>query len=118
MLSSDKNLESVAQLVEALKRYALLLKDFAKYYIVEKVVRLLTVLVFAVVVFLLLLAVLLYLSFAAVYWMAPHIGLPCAFAAMAGFYFVVILLVAANKKRWIERPLVRILASILLEKKQ
>jgi len=35
---------------------------------------------------------------------------------VAATYFIILLLCVANRKRWIERPLVRLLASILMEK--
>lgn len=116
MFSNDKNVESIAHLVEVLKDYIVLQKEFTKYDVVYKLVRLLTVVAFAIIMFALVLAVMFYLSFAAVYWMAPRIGLPCAFASVAAFFLVVLLLIRANRKSWIERPLVRVFAAILLEK--
>ena len=42
MFSNDKNIETIAQLVEALKDYVELQKDYLKLDVVEKAVRLLT----------------------------------------------------------------------------
>lgn len=116
MLSSDKNVESIAHLIEVLKDYFILQKEFTKYDIVDKLVRLLTVVAFAIIVFVMVLAVLFYLSFAAVYWMAPYIGMAGGFAVVAAFFLIILLLVSANRKKWIEGPLARTLAGVLLEK--
>lgn len=116
MLSSDKNVDSIARLIEVVKDYVILQKEYTKLDIVEKLVRLLTAATFAIIMFVMVIAVLFYLSFAAVYWMAPFVGQAWAFAIVALFFLLALLLIAANRKRWIEQPLVRILASILLEK--
>ena len=41
MLSSDKNVESIIELIESLKDYIVLKKDYLKYDVVEKMVKLL-----------------------------------------------------------------------------
>ena len=116
MLSSDKKVESIAALVEALKDYVMLQKDYLKYDVVEKMVRLSAALLLAIIIFALVLAVVTYLSFAVVYWLAESIGTAGGFAAVGGGYFIALLLLYRNRKGWIEKPLVRTLASILLEK--
>ena len=80
MFSNDKNIETIAQLVEALKDYIELEKDYLKLDVVDKAVRLLTAASLFVVSFLFALAIMLYASFAAVYWMAPFMGTAKAFA--------------------------------------
>ena len=40
MLSNDKNIESIAKLVETLKDYIVLQKEYLKYDVVEKLVKL------------------------------------------------------------------------------
>ena len=67
MLSNDKNIETIAQLVEELKNYVELQKDFVKLDVIDKAVRLLTAASLFVVAFLFLLAIMLYISFAAIY---------------------------------------------------
>jgi hypothetical protein len=48
--------------------------------------------------------------------MAPSLGHPAAFCIVAGFYIVAFLLFMAFRKSWVEKPLVRFLASLLMEK--
>ena len=112
MFSNDKNIETIAQLVEALKDYVELQKDYLKLDVVEKAVRLLTAVSLFVVTFLFALAIMLYASFAAVYWMASF--MIKAFAIMGGVYLLLLLIIIFLRKPLIERPLVRCFANILL----
>ena len=114
MLSSDKNVETIAQLVEALKSYMGLQKEYLKLNVIEKMVRLLTALTVAIVFIILGVAVLFYLSFALAYWMAPLVGLGTAFFIIGGLFLLLLILVYSFRKSWIERPLVKFLASTLL----
>lgn len=114
MLSSDKNVESIAQLIEAIKNYIGLQKEFLKFDVTDKVVRLATAMTLAVIVFVLVVAVLFYMSFAAVYWMAPSIGVASAFAVVGIFFLALLLLVVMFRKPWIERPFVRFMVKVLM----
>lgn len=114
MLSSDKNVENLTQLIEALKSYLSTEKEYLKFDVIDKVVRLITALTLAVVVLILVIAVLFYLSFAAVYWMEPALGTAGSFAMVALFFLVLLVLIVSFRKPWIERPLVRVMAGILL----
>lgn len=114
MLSSDKNVESIAQLIEALKEYVGLQKEYLELNAIEKIVRLVTALTIAVVFIILGVAVLFYLSFAVVYWLEPLTGLGLAFFIVSLFFAVLLALVYIFRKSWIERPLVRFMANTLL----
>ena len=116
MLSNDKNVESIATLVETLRDYVVLQKDYLKYDVVEKLVRLSAALLLAFLIFGLVFAVVFYLSFALVYWLAPATGEAGGFAIVGGIYFLLLFLVYYKRKTWIEQPLVRTLTSILLDK--
>lgn len=116
MFATDKNIESIAQLIESLKKYTSLRMEHAKYNIIEKMVRIITALIITLIFAFLLVLMLIYLSFAASYAIAAifnsHV---IGFLTVAAFYFFLLLLFAIKRKTWIERPLVRFLASILLE---
>lgn len=114
MFSSDKNVESIAQLIEALKDYMGLQKEYLKLDVIEKVVRLMTALTLTIVLVVLGVAVLFYLSFAVVYWLSPLTGTALAFFLMALAFLALLILVFMFRKPWIERPLVRFLANTLL----
>lgn len=114
MLSSDKNVESIVELVEALKEHVGLQKEYLELNVIEKVVKLVTALTVAIVFVILGVAVLFYLSFALVYWMAPLTGLAMAFFLVALFFVTLLVLLCVFRKKWIEQPLVRFLANTLL----
>ncbi len=114
MLSSDKNVESITQLVEAVKSYVGLQGEYLKLDLIQKVVRLITALTLTIVLLLLGITFLFYLSFACVYWLEPYTGTAFAFFCIAFFFLALLLLVYFNRKSWIERPLVSFLADVLL----
>jgi hypothetical protein len=114
MFSSDKNVESIAQLVESVKSYVGLQGEYLKLDVIQKVVRLVTALTLAIVLLLLGIAFLFYLSFACVYWLEPLTGTALAFFLVALFFLALLFIVFVNRKNWIERPLVRFLADVLI----
>lgn len=114
MLSSDKNVESIAQLVEMLKEYVGLHKEYLKLDVIDKVVRLLTATALAIVFFLLIIAILLFLSLAIAEWLSTYIGSTGAYFAIAGLHLAMLILVTIFRKSWIERPLVQFLANLLM----
>ena len=114
MLSNDKNVESIAQLIEALKDYVGLQKEYLELNAIEKIVRLVTALTMAIVFVILIVAILFYLSFAIAYALSSLTGLVWAFVIVASIYFLLLILFIFNRRRWIEKPLVRFLASLLL----
>lgn len=116
MLSSDKNIESIGQLAELLKHYLGLQKEYVKLDIIDKVVRLLTAAALAIVFFLLIVAVMLFLSFSFAYWLGQHIGMAPAFSVVGVLHLLLLVLVFLFHEKWIERPLVRFLANLLLSK--
>ena len=114
MFSSDKNVESIAQLVESVKSYVELQGEYLKLDAIQKIVRLVTAMTLTIVLLLLGIAFLFYLSFACVYWLEPLTGTALAFFIVALFFLALLILVFINRKSWIERPLVRFLADVLL----
>lgn len=114
MFSNDKNIETIAQLIEAVKDYVELQKEYVKFDVIEKAVRLLTAASMLIVGFLIILAIMLYASFAAIYWMAPVTGTAEAFAIMGLAYIALLGVVFIFRKKLIERPLVKCFANILI----
>jgi hypothetical protein len=114
MLSSDKNVESIVELIAALKEHVELQKEYLELNVIEKVVKLVTALTVAIIFVILGVAVLFYLTYAIVYWIAPFTGLAMAYFLVALFFAVLLALLYTFRKQWIERPLVRFLANTLL----
>lgn len=114
-LSNDENIETIGQLVKVAKHYLELQSKYVKLDVTGKTVRLLTVAVTALLACVIILLALIFLSFAAVYALEPIVGVALAFCCVAGAHIVLLMVFLAFRKRWIERPLVKFFASILLE---
>jgi uncharacterized membrane protein YqjE len=116
MFSNDRNIETIGQLAEVLRHYVGLQKEYLKLDVIEKVVRLITVLTLTLIFAFLIMLMLIYLSFATAYALVPHVGSVVAFLIIAAFYFCVLVVFFLFRKRWIERPVVRFLAALLMDK--
>lgn len=114
MLSSDKNVETIAQLIEVFKHYLGLQTEYVKLDVIDKVVRLLTAATLAVIFLFIIIAVLMYLSFAAAFWLSAYTGMATAFLIISALHLFIFILFFIKRKSWIEKPLVHFLASILL----
>ena len=114
MISSDKNIETIAQLVESVKHYVGVQSEYVKLDVIEKVVKLLTVATISFLVVLLAMLILTYLSFAVAYGLGAYMGLPWSFVLVAGVYLLILALLFIKRRQWIEKPLVRFLADLLL----
>ncbi|MCH3995849.1 MAG: phage holin family protein [Prevotella sp.] len=116
MFSNDKNIETIGQLIEALKHDIGLRAEYMKFDVIDKVVRILTTMWVTLLISGILILLLISLSLAAGFAIASAIGsTPLAFCIIAGIYLLLLLLVIIFRHRWIERPLVRFLASLLLQ---
>ena len=116
MFSNDKNIETIGQLVEVVRHYIGLQSEYVRLDIVDKIVKLFTVLIMATVIGILLLTALIYLSFAAAFALSTIIGQAEAFCIVGVFYVLLLLLCITYRHQWIEKPLVQFLASFLLSK--
>jgi hypothetical protein len=114
MLSSDKNVETIAQLAEVIKHYLGLQKEYLKLDIIDKLVSLLTAMALAIVFILITVAVVLYFTLALAFWLACYTGYTAAFFIVGGIHLLLLFLFIINRKSWIERPLVRFLANLLM----
>ena len=104
MLSSDKNVETIAQLIEVLKHYLGLQTEYVKLDLIDKVVRLLTAAALAI------------LFFFIAFWLASFVGTAWAFFIVSAFHLLLFILFIYFRKPWIEKPLVHFLAELLLSK--
>ncbi len=116
MLSSDKNVESIAQLAEIVKHYLGLQGEYLKLDVVDKLVSLMKAIAMVVVFFLFFMAITFYVSLAIAYWLAGFIGYTAAFFIVAAFFVLLFLLLIVLRKPLIERPLVKFLAGLFLGK--
>lgn len=115
MFSNDRNIETIGELVEVVKHYVGLQKEFLKLDLIEKIVRLVTVLSLTLVLTGTLMMALIYVSFAVAYALSKPMGLVAAFLCVAAFYVLIFVVLFIFRHRLIERPVVRFLASLLME---
>lgn len=116
MFSNDRNIETIGKFIEVFRHYIKLQNEYLRLGVIEKLVRLITAMFLFFVLLLFILIVCIYLSFSAAYAMAAVIGFPLAFLAVAGFYMLLFVTIWIFRHRWVERPLIHLLASILMEK--
>ncbi len=114
MLSSDKNVETIAQLIEVLKHYVGLQTEYAKLTTIDKVVRLCTAIALAIIFIILTAAVLLFFWLGISFWLADFVGMPLAFLLVSAAHLLLSIVFYIFRKPWIERPLVRFLAGLLM----
>ena len=114
MLSSDKNIETIGQLIEQLKHYLGLRSEYMKLDVIDKVVRLLQTAALAIILFLILIAVLMFISFGVCMWLSKFTGMAGAFFIVAGLHLLLFAIVFLFRKHWIESPIVRFLANLLM----
>ena len=79
MFSNDKNIETIAQLVETCKHYIGLQIQYGKLSATEKIVRLATALILITFLTICFSLALMYISFAVVYALSVFMGLAMAF---------------------------------------
>lgn len=115
MFSSNNNVENISQLIETLKHYIGLQTEYTKLDVIEKVVRIITVLTLLVILSVSVLLITIFLSIAAANALAENMSYAGAYSIIAAIHFFIFLLLLAFRKQWIERPIVRFLASILME---
>ena len=116
MFSNDQNIETIGQLVETVKHYIGLQTEYVKLDVIEKVVRLITVITLTLILGILFSMALIYLSFSVAFALEAFVSRPVAFLIVAGCHLFIFALFFLFRKRWIERPLVKFLASLFMEK--
>ena len=116
MLSSNRNIETIAQFVEESKEWFSLQAESAKYVAIDKVVRILSALALVMVLSLLGLLTLICVSVAG----ASALGVllendALGYLVFGCAYMLLFVVVYAMRKAWIERPLVRFLVKVLTD---
>lgn len=115
MFSTDKNIETIEQLVRLFKRSIGLQGEYLKLDIMDKTVRIITALLLFAILTLIVIAILFFLSLSAALAMGQTMGYPMAFGIIGAFYVFVFILFVAFRKSWIEKPLIRFITSLLME---
>lgn len=116
MFSSDRNIETISQLITEIKRYVELRAESFEIDIVRKLSQLVAALVLGAVLFMLACLAILFVSMMAAASLAPLLGSQAvAYAIVVAFYIILGLIIYNKRKRWIEIPLTAFLAHLFLE---
>ena len=115
MLSNEKNINSLVDLFDDVKKYFLLQKEYVTLDAVEKLTILLSAIALGFVLMCLGLLVLFYLSFTLIYLIAPLVGGPTmAFAIMTCIHLAIAVIIYINRQKLVIAPITKGVASILI----
>lgn len=116
MFSSDRNIETISQLITEIKRYVELRAESFEIDIVRKLSQLVAALVLGAVLFMLACLAILFVSMMAAASLAPLLrSQAVAYAIVVAFYIILGLIIYYKRKSWIEFPLTAFLAHLFLE---
>ena len=114
MLSSDRNIETLSQLIEEIVHYAQLNGRSWKLSLVSKLSRLASALILSILLFMLASAVFVFLSFTLASTLALWVGTAMGYAIIALFYLLLGVLIYLKRKTWVEAPVVNFIANVML----
>ncbi|MFV0470450.1 MAG: phage holin family protein [Paludibacteraceae bacterium] len=98
------------------KEYLNLQGDYIRVLSVEKMTKIISMLLFVFAALLLVSALLFYLFFTLAYILAPFVGgLVCSFAIISALYLLLLVLLTLLRKALIVKPVLNMLASLLIE---
>ena len=116
MFADDKSIENMQQLFIEFKKYLELQKEYTKLEVTENQSKLLSSLLFVLLVVILGVVVLFHLSFTLVYILAPLVGgLMMSFALITCFHILLIVLLVLFRKKLIIDPTVKLIAELFLD---
>lgn len=116
MTDSDKNIDSLLQLVTELKKYFLLQRDYVQLHLTIKLILLLSALMLTFIVMVLGGMLVFHCSCMAVYWLAPYVGgVTAGHAVIVAVLLLLSLGVYLFRKQLVVRPISRFVSHLLLK---
>lgn len=116
MISSDKNIETISQLIFEVKKYIEIKGKCLQIDFVSKLSKLLTGLVVVSALFLLGAIALVFVSMLAASLLEPLVGsTTLSYAIIVAFYALLGLMVYVKRQAWIEAPIVNFLGQLFLD---
>lgn len=115
-MESNRISDNVSSLTENVKEYVNLRVDYIKLVLTEKIAKLASFFLISVIFFILGMFLLLFISFAFVFWYGEEIG-PTFVGALiiVAFYILMGLLIYGMRHKLFINPMVKQLAKILME---
>jgi len=118
MFFGENNTESIKQIINEVKTYVDLQKEYVRLELTEKLTILLSTLILVLILVVLGMVALFYLSFTLAYVLAPIVGgLMVSFGLITLFLILLILLIYHQRQRLIVEPMVKFLAKLFLKEK-
>lgn len=116
MISSDKNIETISQLIVEVKKYAEIKGKCLQIDFVSKLSKLLAALVVVSALFLLGAIALVFISMLAASLLEPIVGgTAYSYAIIVAFYALLGTTVYIKRQAWVEAPIVNFLGQLFLE---
>jgi hypothetical protein len=115
-MESNRISDNFSSLTENVKDYVNLRIDYIKLLLTEKIAKLASFFLISVIFFILAMFLVLFISFAFVFWFGEEVG-PAYIGALivVAFYIIIGLLIYGMRHRIFINPLVKRLAKILME---
>lgn len=115
MFSTDKNVNTIAEIIQNTKKYAEMRIENAERGAVDKMTAVMTGVIIGAIILLAFMVVILFLSAAAVFALAPHIGgYAMATLTVGLFHLCVLTIIFIKRKQWISAPISKALSLIFL----
>lgn len=118
MLSSEKNIDRIYQLLQDAKEYAELRLEYAKLDATGKIAAALSATILFVILFVIGAIFVVLLSCTIAFWLTAHATHDTAlsFAIVSAVYLVGAIVIYYRRKSWIVNPVSRLLGRLLLER--
>lgn len=113
MISSDKNVETIARLVDSLKDWAGTKAEYLKIDAADKGVRILSALIFVMLFLFFFFSITILVAIAIAIGISSYTGMAWAFLIMATVYVILFLLLIIFRKQWVVNPLVKFFSLII-----
>lgn len=117
MFSSDKNIETFAQLVEALKGYAVAEKEHLRFSAAEKLARLLKAVVLFSIGIIMFFVAMIFAGMTLAIFLCTVMPAGVAYLVVTFTIIMLFFVFKAFSKTLVEKPLVRFVSSLLLNDK-
>lgn len=115
MWGDSKTTDNLNQLLDEVKCYVKLEKEYLTLDLVEKLSKLFSAIVLGFILMCLGIVVLFYLSFTAIYLISPIVGgLTTAYAIMTLILLVLLFCIYKQREKWILIPITQFIANVLL----
>ena len=116
VLSSNRNIDTICQLIEELKRYVELKTDGLQIDIVSKLSKLLSALIIGAIIFMIVELALIFVSMMIAAALTSLIGnATIAYALIVCAYALIAWIIYCNRTKWIENPITNFLAHLFIE---